>query len=152
MINANELRIGNWVYGMNGYNIEHTKVPTKIAGVNWEEANLDFDDYKTHWCGVNWIDPIPLTPELLEKCGMTDKDIEGEVIDGGRGQEWEHAESRPDKTFAIREEEEGGYALLGTEPYWTIGKPFQFLHQLQNLYFALTGTELSVNLTADAGK
>lgn len=29
---------------------------------------------------------------------------------------------------------------------WTIGKPFKYLHQLQNVYFALEGEELTVNL------
>lgn len=84
--------------------------------------------------------PIPLTSELLEKCGFVNKPTKNyplsfEQDNGDRDLDW---------TFRIwwwRDD-------ICVEPFGRdnghIG--IQYLHQLQNLYFALTGTELTVNL------
>jgi hypothetical protein len=65
MIAANELRIRNWV---------------KIGGIVRKVIDISFlidTDVMPHWEGylVNSeheykLDPIPLTPEILEKCGF----------------------------------------------------------------------------------
>lgn len=63
MIKANELRIGNWlkVYG------EFTEVmdigTDKCWSCFWSEA-----------INVEYFEPIPLTPEILEKCGFDGHD------------------------------------------------------------------------------
>jgi hypothetical protein len=57
MIPDNELRINNWYYKENPMNGGAKSIEQFN---NWAEA-LDFEGY-----GV----PIPLTPELLEKCGF----------------------------------------------------------------------------------
>ena len=53
MIAANELRIGNWVIDRHGNRIACTGVT--ICGVEY---------------GDSPIEPIPLTPEILEKAGF----------------------------------------------------------------------------------
>jgi hypothetical protein len=117
---ASELRIGNW-YDHNG---KHCQVsPNTILEV-WESPR-------------KWVQPIPLTPEILEKCGF----------------EWEDIETHTDKTTR------GLYKsilmmLPATSNCWyaaPFGYPLSlhrtlYLHQLQNLYFALTGEELEVKL------
>ena len=49
MIAANELRMGNWVKDSLGY---------LVIGVN---AKVEF---------ASAYEPIPITPEILEKCGL----------------------------------------------------------------------------------
>jgi len=66
--------------------------------------------------------PIQLTPEILEKCGLINNKIFPEIeyftlVDGSL-----HFEDR--------------YTCVDVK----------YLHQLQNLYFALTGVELNVQL------
>jgi hypothetical protein len=77
------------------------------------------------------IKPIPLTPEVLEKCGF-EKDISSQF--GGyliNICEWEKIRIVHSKIIGWH------YPLNGYQ------KPIvNYLHQLQNLYFALTGEEL----------
>lgn len=42
------------------------------------------------------------------------------------------------------EEEKGQYYLRGSE--WIMGRPFQYVHQLQNLYYCLIGEELKLTI------
>lgn len=76
---------------------------------------------------LDYIKPISLTPEILEKCGF-EKD--SEVI-------FKH-----DDTMV--------YSGSGFIDYYHFGHPIKkninYLHQLQNLYYALTGTELEIKL------
>jgi hypothetical protein len=69
--------------------------------------------------------PIPLTPEKLEKCGFIYRNDSKDIMDNGY--------------FVL---------YLGDSIYFNSYPIVQvkYLHQLQNLYFALTGTELTVNL------
>lgn len=83
--------------------------------------------------GCQEVFPIPLTPEWLERMGFTYS-----------------------KTFGCYSKDfEILFCTDGNE-YWLceqngnmlskIGKPFQYLHQLQNLYFDLTREELQIKL------
>lgn len=67
---------------------------------------------------------ILLTPEVLEKCGFT-------RLSGREGWEWKK-----------------GYFTIGEVSYYFIEGPgfsrkIEFLHQLQNLHFALCGEEIT---------
>jgi hypothetical protein len=111
MIKANELRIGNWVY--------NSGEPYKI---DWRN-----DDY---W-HTDSLEPIPLTPEILEKCGFNNF-----------GKDLIHSD------FAIEKRKD--IAVLwpneGCTETHNIKVPCKYLHQLQNLFFALTGEELEINI------
>lgn len=104
MIQSNELRIGNWV--------EFFGIRTKIKAI---DEDLD----------ASIIDPIPLTEEILLKCGFLNLPllenhfyIKGMLI-------WKCEEMfMHDKT----------------------GVQLKHIHQLQNLYFALTNQDLNVKL------
>lgn len=109
MIQANELRIGNW-YDHNGSYRQVT--PNTIEEV-WEGERI-------------YVNPIPLTPEILEKCGFEKYD-----------------------RFLYRLKNGWHWISVDTNSLYIHGKQvvlIDYLHQLQNLYFALTGKELNVQL------
>lgn len=120
MINANELRITNNVY-------DNGKICT-IESINaFADGEADVYLVETGNAGM-FIDPIPLTEDVLFKCGFdkndnmfTDNKLVGiEIYD-------------EDLHFRV---------LCGNYCLCVINN----LHQLQNLYFALTGEELNIKL------
>lgn len=75
--------------------------------------------------------PIPLTQEWLMRLGFYKSSFDNnEFIDSKTG--W----------FMVYEN--SGYYKLSTGR-GLIGEQFKYVHQLQNLYFALTGKELEIN-------
>jgi hypothetical protein len=75
---------------------------------------------------LSHIKPIPLTEEWLLKFGF----------------EWKNFAFR-DGTFTVRYQKEF-YVYLSVEGVRPIQIKLDYVHQLQNLYFALTGEELVV--------
>lgn len=127
MIQANELRIGNWVIDPDGNPVTVNDIfYSGQEGINACDNNyecypiLDFDE----------LSPIPLTPEILEKAGF-EKDKLGYTNGFNFSLYYNHKKDK------------GNYGA-----YWKsfeAGVDFKHLHQLQNLYFALTGMELNIN-------
>jgi hypothetical protein len=111
---ATELRIGNW-YDHNG--IPKQATPNTIEEV-WESER-------------SWCKPIPLTEEILLKCGFERKMH-------GRHEKSLRSYRKNGNTFNVSH---SGIVYYGLKQ-----KPVLYLHQLQNLYFALTGEELNVEL------
>ena len=138
MIQANELRLGNLVLLDNGIN------PAEIKTVDfWFMKSMAFHfdieklPYTTEING--FYKPIPLTPELLEKVGFTKsvfnqnkyyKDI-GNILNDKVL--WINLENKDAK---IRSESAGMLEFIYPN----------HLHQLQNLFWCLTGEELTINL------
>jgi len=115
---ANEMRIGNW-YDENG--------ATKQVNPNTIEAV---------WVAERiWCKPIPLTEEWLLKFGFITKGIHYNFTLGNM-----------EIASAIRvlsTNERGKFYLDGDIPEWMKIK-LEYVHQLQNLYFALTGEEITI--------
>jgi hypothetical protein len=105
MIQANKLRIGNYVF---------LKSKNKIWEITCGQE-IDRGKYS------NDFQPIPLTKELLIALGFK-RNLNG----------W----FNEDETFSYSK----GYAGLGTKRSTKV----DYVHQLQNLYFALTGKELTL--------
>lgn len=118
---AKELRIGNWV-----------NVPESAFGFYSYTYRISpaFIEVRTNGVyqtfEINDIKPIPLTPEILEKAGF-------ERI----GNKWKL------KNISIGLGNSFISCLIG-QTY--IEPNLKHLHQLQNLYFALTGEELKIEL------
>lgn len=127
MINANELSIGNWVYD------GEMKRNCMIAEVRLDSVFLDPSPYAG--TKLSWLMPIPLTPSILEKAGF-EKEEDG---DGGY-----YHELLSENGVLFVEGNKKGY----TDVFLDMDDKIRVrcLHQLQNLYFALTGTELTINL------
>ena len=104
---ANELRIGNWVLNKNG---RHIQVNRDMLGVG------------------PLLDPIPLTPEILEKCNATKNHRYNTYMF---------------EQFCVHEEN-GEFHLMNNE--YSNASCYhicnvKYLHQLQNQIFSLTGED-----------
>lgn len=109
----NELRIGNWV--------DYSGSIIPVASIYIGQSTLEY------------ADPIPLTPEILEKAGF----------------EWSiyhQAFHKENFEFDINECFPKGYSLSTFKRRFLIVSKIKYLHQLQNLYYALTGEELEIKL------
>lgn len=137
MIHSNELRVGNKVY-FNG------EIDTVWAVYENNKVNTN-DDNMSSEMGCELISPIPITPEILEKCGFIKSEIEnGNPLEGY----YYSMELKEDKfcDLSLIEGDKNGVVEVCLFPYGNNFR-YKYLHQLQNLYFALTGEELQVNLT-----
>lgn len=122
MVKANELRIGNWIM----FDGNLTQVDLGLFDM-WGDVDID-----------ERLNPIALTPEILEKCGFEkDEDANSDIyqLDIGR------------KSFRIQLSTTSIIFKFDVGMDWTsdIDAP-EYLHQLQNLFFALSGEELPLNL------
>lgn len=108
MIKANELRIGNLV------NRQGSELIVNGCDIKWFQE----DSY-------NGLEPIPLTEEILLKCGFK------LAID-------ENIYTLHDTIELTQTDYGNSFYFMGN----FIKSDIKHLHQLQNLYFALTGEEL----------
>lgn len=123
---ANELRIGNYLLHNGNWSYRSHSAP-KI--IKWEER----DWYALGECTISLDDlsPIPLTKEWLIKFGLID-------LNCIKTSEFPFGEYI--KTISF-----GGIDIRYTKNAIQImpNIEIQYVHQLQNLYFALTGEELT---------
>lgn len=120
MLKATELRIGNYFYSP-----KYERLFT-VSELGLYAVTQPDEDYTTVF-KYDKIVGIPLTPEVLEKCGFNHKSNNEYVKDN--------------LVFRILQND---LILHGFEYDYNgviLNRP-ESLHQLQNLYFALTGTEL----------
>jgi hypothetical protein len=118
MINANELRIGDIIL------YDEDNLYCKVLTIDTLGMTVDFmKNGEIEWLEYENFSPIPLAPEILEKC------------------DWNGY-----KEFYINSD----FKIEGNGGIWYCGDftgiVVKYLHQLQNLYFALTGQELKFNL------
>jgi len=122
---ANELRVNNWV-NVTDKDYQITQILER--GINCGIVGAMYDIVK----------PIPLTEEWLERFGFEDLSKE----------RYSNYYKNNGKVWILN-------VTIGTENWWC-GSPsdingkskhlrnVEFVHQLQNLYFALTGQELEL--------
>lgn len=132
MIHTNELMLGNWVEYSTGLNGEKRSIPMYVRAIDEDEVLLSFDG--------NEADPfviedkellgIPITEELLEKCGFI-------KTPGSGGYTNDKVNATPFLT--------DGTTVISSNCGLTIGG-INFLHELQNAYFFLTKEHLEVKL------
>ncbi len=116
MIQANELRIGNWVIGIDYFQVEAI----------FKERDMSM------------IEPIPLTPEILYKCGFEkDEQATPNIVEFCYG----YNPVTHDWTLIIVHFKEQNIFF-----YRNGYHSLKYVHQIQNLYFAFTGEEIQVSL------
>lgn len=131
-LKASELRIGNWIeYGG----------AKQISSVNADSCCAALKGYKDgKEVHIHNIEPIPLTPELLEKAGFKKVDTEIEEYYYLDLHNW-HGDYK--LAYFVNEDIT---CVTVFHAGAILGRLCIYLHQLQNLYFALTGEELDINL------
>ena len=129
MINVKELRLGNYLLQKAGGRISHVRC-------TWQHFELVANE------GTKDLYPVVLNPEHLEKCGFTENKNYPLLPDArqftmvvpviGSSKNEIHA-------FVKNNKECFGRAIVNGLP---ASNNLYHLHQLQNLFFALTGQEL----------
>lgn len=112
---AEEIRCGNWIFDGEQYQ--------QITGIEQDRIHNKYG-----WCFLDIVEPIPLTPEILEKAGF-------EKVNHIHGYTFYSHEKSKICVYEHKTE------YRGQSVYHV-----QFVHQLQNLYFALTSSEFPINL------
>jgi hypothetical protein len=119
---AKELRIGNWVL--------NDRVKNTVISINENAVGL-LTLQGNHISGrIELIQPIPLTEEWLLKFGFDGYD-----------------KAINDNLITIKGETALIWGELGSTYSHAFHAPCKYVHQLQNLYYALTGTELEIKET-----
>jgi hypothetical protein len=134
MIQANELRIGNYVF--------HQGKPLQITNVLDWCVNMEFGEVsgdRNNEIDINEIDPIPLTEEILLKCGFIIK------ISDSFSYHFKANVIPTDILYLIKVcfYSDGKFMTVTVGNYDT---KIQYLHELQNLIHTLTGEELNIKL------
>lgn len=130
MIRANELRINNCVFieGHGDNTFVVLDIGSALSTVNGGPV------FKVEYEKMN---PIPLTPEWLERCGfvstLSGDDFHDAVIWDDPKSGYHYCEAGH---FIDNRGHYGHYCDIGD---------IKFIHQLQNLYFALTSEDLTIN-------
>lgn len=125
---ANELRIGNYII-LHGRMVTVGGIPNKwCLLIPGEEYAVDMELFYS----------IPITRELLLKCGFTENN---KVF------EWDN-EFHTHVEFELSNSIGRDWGVhIDNCDFQTVGVgDVQFLHQLQNIYFCATGKELEVKL------
>lgn len=139
---ANELRIGNYVTIAHESNTPLIKVETITEHfINVFDNRIGYD--------IRFVLPIPITEEWLLKFGFKKSWGRNDVwIDRSKTIEvynYDGVQEYDDGTKRVEGIKEGEYAICADDGYIAISKPFKYVHQLQNIIFALTGEELKID-------
>ena len=120
MIDSKDLRIGNYV-NSKPLGSNH-RITGLLNDMLYTDLQLSYSEYE------DW-QPIELTPEILEKCGFD------------KGILWNEFQINQELRFYADIDEVVCHLFDKQDHNITVIK---YVHQLQNLYFALTGEELKV--------
>jgi hypothetical protein len=130
-MDAKELRIGNWVHHNDNWSYKQPDIDFKEFDWQWD----DRDWYALGECTLDMDDvyPIPLTEEWLLKFGFEKRDgkyyLSRYLIKEGISQFFDNGMS---------------FRITTSNTESTHAASIKSVHQLQNLYFALTNTELTI--------
>lgn len=132
MMKAPELRIGNLIEAISPSSWLYHAGQIQVEEITQFGVNLSSGDHTVYeWDNIR---PIPLTEEWLTQFAF-EKDEDGFfILEIGR------------KSFSISPNEDNHVVYrhdIGLS-YTSIHNGLEYVHQLQNLYYALTGEELQL--------
>lgn len=139
MIDVRELRIGNVFKTSDCENFRVGEIYKKEDGLYRTENDIDCNESFLYGV-VEDLQPIPLTEELLVKCGMNECDDACFV-------RYAYRNGKFKMNIMICGLKKYILSINDIENRCQIcNVEVKYLHQLQNIYFDLTGKELEVNL------
>lgn len=124
MVIAEELRLNNWI---------------SVDGVNYQVSELDGLGFgckgkaDNPWVNSDEAEPIPLSEEILLKCGFVKEEINGLV-------------AYDLDFYRVYLDERPSFHLQAASNHYPFLAKCVYVHQLQNLYHSLTGQELNLHL------
>lgn len=133
MIQAKELRIRNWIaIPESGIQAVVKTIDEKRFAIHIDNIDLSPGENVFEYSSA---EPIQLTPEILKKCGFEKTDDVFHLLKiKGMG--------------VIQWGDDGSIGVGDSDDKFLFASNknvCKYLHQLQNLYFALTGEELTYN-------
>jgi hypothetical protein len=142
-IKASDLRIGNLIVSNRVYfeNPVTVKVTAIGSPVVWFEYNHEGDEIRSTSNPYNQLSGLPITEELLLKAGFDDP---GKRIPGLKGKGYLTLLVGVHSMFIVNNGVWEFNANVGDEAVPFPCPQLKYFHQLQNLYFALTGKELTL--------
>lgn len=131
MINSSELKIGNLIQW-------NEEVPAIVAVTGIHKDSIDFDGQYKGLMSVERFNPIPLTDDWISKLGFENSEKEF-------GIGFYHPNTMLFELY--RKNKEFGYYYSvrhSNSMVYVLSEHLKYVHQLQNLYFCLTGQELII--------
>ena len=133
-MNANEFRLGNVVHHLSFYDVTICKISKDALSVNYNNSE--------YWDDLRFYTPTLLTKKWLIDFGFN-------FINGPKmAFKLYHNEVNEDfSSILLKEVSNNPVFVYSAQNRWTVNpfkKEINYVHELQNLYFALTGKELIV--------
>ena len=125
----NELRIGNWV------DWDEKTIRSEVKGIHPSGNYLHLEN---GWVQLSRCEPIPLTEEWLVRFGFKESNNYGYFLSPHKDSRSDSSSTRLCFFLEIMD------FIVSSNHYdaWYVN--CKYVHQLQNLYFALTGEELEL--------
>ena len=130
---TNELRIGNWVL--------YNDLYCKIAGIDKDQVLIEYHNGETDYCHIAYIDPIEFTEELLFEIGFVQRN-DYYILSNENMYLIYYKDSFKQELVSVVKRKRKYYCYKNELKHYDI----KYLHQLQNVYYLLTGEELEVEL------
>jgi hypothetical protein len=128
MLNPRELRIGNLIY-VKPYSFE-PEIEYEVTDLSEEGTNLLARGDAEWYYRLSDMFPIPLTEEWLVRLGFSKNKFKNSI-----GEHWGLDVFIYDKY---------GLNIITSDEQIIFLSEIKYVHQLQNIYFALTGEELKL--------
>lgn len=136
-MNAGELRIGNYIYDHNNEARQVAYVGDTIGLHNDIGGTQKYQHNPIFSRDINELKPIPLSEEWLLKFGFAVDDAYGVFI---------YMNKHDHDTDKISFRNSEGFVCYHVMQYRSLCKHIKYVHQLQNLFYSLTGEELKIKL------
>ena len=147
MLTDKDIRVGNWflanaTYGNDKY--------VEVQNIYNDAINIyeNYRDAVDVGVFIDRLTPIPITTNKLEECGMKKLPFLDTICYGFYY--CRHRENEPHQTFAVVQSkklpDEWEAVVQSNRNKMRVSlNSIQYIHQLQNLVFDITGTELKFN-------
>ena len=144
MIDYKELRIGNWIrQSKRSVGVNSNEFDCQVNEINAKGLNVGYGGVYLEW---QFCEGIPLSEGILGKCGMVS--VSGKIDENYKFNLIDLCciIEKSDKTIELFYNPFDSELTKKVPTVAFFCPTIKYLHQLQNLYFVLTGEELECNL------